>query len=322
MVGFHNATAGQPVAHWWTDNNNAIAFSRGNAGWISINNENSTVGATYQTGLAAGTYCDLIHGAFSNGACTGPAVVVDAAGNATVGTPAKDAVAIDANAVVGGGGSTPPPSSTPSTSPTTPSSSPSTQSGQVAETFSVTGAPTTAPIYLVGPLPALGTWAPASAIPLTQSGSAWTGTVNLPASTAFQYKYIAKDSSGTVTWELDPNHSATTGTSAGTLRDTWHGATSAVSATFNATVTTWYGQNVYVIGSIPALGGWNTGAAAALSSANYPVWSATLTLPPNTSFEYKYIKKDPDGTIEWESGANRSATTGASGSAAFNDTWK
>jgi alpha-amylase len=51
------------------------------------------------------------------------------------------------------------------------------------------------------------------------------------------------------------------------------------------------------------------------------VWSATATVPTDTYFEYKYIKKDPDGTVEWESGANRSYTTGTS-AVTLNDTWK
>lgn len=316
LVGFHNLTRGQAVGNWWSDGNNAIAFSRGSAGWISIDDENSTVSTSYQTGLPAGTYCDLVHGDFANGSCTGPTVVVSASGTATVSTAAKDAVAIDVNAVVGSSG--PPPSS-----PSSPSSSSSSTppSGQVAETFTVTGAPSSAPIYVVGSVPALGNWAPASAIPLAQNGSQWSATVGIPASTAIQYKYIAKDANGNVTWELDPNHSATTGTSAATLTDTWHGASSTVSATFAVNATTWNGQNVYVVGSIPALGSWNTSNAVALSSASYPVWKGTVTLPPNTAFEYKYIKKDPDGSVEWESGANRTYSTGASGSATLNDTW-
>ena len=318
LVGFHNATRGSAVGNWWSDGNNAIAFSRGSAGWISVNNESSAVSNSYQTGLPAGTYCDLVHGNFADGVCSGPTVVVDSTGTATVSTAAKDAVALDVDAVVGSSG--PPPTSA-SSSPSTSSSS-TPPSGQVAETFTVTGAPTSAPIYLVGSLPALGNWAPGSAIPLAQNGSQWSGTVTLPASTAFQYKYIAKDANGNVTWELDPNHSATTGTGAATLADTWHGATSAVSATFDVNATTWVGQNVYVVGSIPALGSWNTSSAVALSAAGYPVWSGTVTLPPNTSFEYKYIKKDPDGTVEWESGGNRTYSTGASGSVTLNDSWK
>jgi alpha-amylase len=322
LVGFHNTTRGQAVGNWWGDGNNAIAFSRGSAGWVSINNENSTVSNSYQTGLPAGTYCDLVHGNFANGTCSGPTVVVSASGTATVTTAAKDAVAIDVDAVVGSGGP-PPTTSSSSSAPSSPSSSASSTppSGQVAETFTVTGAPSSAPIYLVGSVSALGNWAPASAIPLAQNGSQWSATVDLPASTAFQYKYIAKDANGNVTWELDPNHSATTGTAAATLSDTWHGASSTVSATFSVNATTWSGQNVYVVGSVPALGSWNTANAVALSSAAYPVWSGTVTLPPNTAFEYKYIKKDPDGSVEWESGANRTYSTGASGTATLNDAW-
>jgi alpha-amylase len=326
MVGWHNAARGQAVANWTDDGNNAIAFGRGSAAWVSIDNGTSAAAKTYQTGLPAGTYCDLIHGSFANGACSGPTVTVGANGNALVTTPAKDAVAIDVGAVVscGAGGCPPPtsPSSGPTSSASSPSSSPSTPPGTVAESFTVAGAPTNASIYLVGSVPALGNWAPGSAVPLTKSGSSWTGTVNLPASTPIQYKYIAKDSAGNVTWEPDPNHAITTGSTAGSVDDTWHGAPATVSATFNATATTWYGQNVYLIGSIPALGGWDTGKAIALSPANYPVWNATLPLPQNTAFEYKYIKKDPDGTIEWESGANRSHSTGASGSVTFSDSWK
>jgi alpha-amylase len=89
----------------------------------------------------------------------------------------------------------------------------------------------------------------------------------------------------------------------------------------NANVTTNYGQNVYIVGSIPALGSWNTANAVALSSRNYPSWTAALSLPTNTYFEYKYIKIDGSGNVTWESGNNRYYTTGSSGSITFNDTW-
>lgn len=89
----------------------------------------------------------------------------------------------------------------------------------------------------------------------------------------------------------------------------------------NANVTTNYGQNVYIVGSIPALGSWNTANAVALSSQNYPYWTAALSVPTGTYFEYKYIKIDSSGTVTWESGSNRSYTTGSSGSITFNDTW-
>jgi alpha-amylase len=86
-------------------------------------------------------------------------------------------------------------------------------------------------------------------------------------------------------------------------------------------VTTWYGQNVFLVGSIPALGNWDPSQALPLSAADYPTWSVTVTLPAHTYFEYKFIKKDPDGTITWESGPNRSYTTGT-GTATVNATWQ
>ncbi|MFI5838723.1 carbohydrate-binding module family 20 domain-containing protein [Catenuloplanes sp. NPDC051500] len=95
-----------------------------------------------------------------------------------------------------------------------------------------------------------------------------------------------------------------------------------VAVTFNANATTIWGQNVFVVGSVSALGAWNTAAAVPLSSAAYPVWSGTVSLPPNTAVEYKYLKKDGTGTVTWESGANRTFTTGAGGALTRSDTWK
>ena len=95
-----------------------------------------------------------------------------------------------------------------------------------------------------------------------------------------------------------------------------------IQTTFNVYATTYWGQNVYVVGSIPALGDWNTNDAIALSSAGYPTWSASVTLPPGTYFEYKYIKKNPDGSITWESDPNNNYTTPASGSVTLNDSWR
>lgn len=47
-----------------------------------------------------------------------------------------------------------------------------------------------------------------------------------------------------------------------------------------------------------------------------------MNLPPNTTFQFKYIKKNPDGTVTWESDPNRSHTTPASGTSARDDTWR
>ncbi|MFJ9519797.1 carbohydrate-binding module family 20 domain-containing protein [Kitasatospora sp. NPDC101801] len=99
-------------------------------------------------------------------------------------------------------------------------------------------------------------------------------------------------------------------------------AGAATGASFAVTATTATGQNVYLVGSNPALGGWDTGKAPALSSAGYPVWRLDVALAAGTAFEYKYVRKDAAGTVTWESGANRTATVPASGLVTLNDTWR
>lgn len=97
---------------------------------------------------------------------------------------------------------------------------------------------------------------------------------------------------------------------------------SAIATSFNANVTTSWGQNVFVVGNVPELGGWNPASAMALSSAAYPVWRATVNLPPSAAIQYKYVKKNPDGSVTWESDPNRSFTTPSSGTATRDDTWR
>jgi alpha-amylase len=198
MVGFHNAVGAGAVGHWWSDGTNQIAFSRGTAGFVVINNEGGTLVRTFSTGLSAGTYCDVIHGDFSGGSCSGPLVTVDGSGNATVNVAGMDAVAIDTAAKVTG--------------------------TYVRATFNA-NAPTSfgQNVYVVGSIPALGSWNTASAVPLSSAGyPVWSAGTPLPANTSFQYKYIKKNADGSITWEADPNRSTSTGTTPLTLNDTWH----------------------------------------------------------------------------------------------------
>ena len=89
-------------------------------------------------------------------------------------------------------------------------------------------------------------------------------------------------------------------------------AASSVAVTFNEKVTTAWGDSVKVVGSISALGNWSPSSAIALSASQYtssnPLWSATVTLPAGTTFQYKFIKVSSSGAVTWESDPNRSYT--------------
>lgn len=102
MVGFHNAVDGTPVVNWYDNGNNQIAFGRGSAGYLTINNEGYAVtGRRYHSNLPAGRYCDVIHGDYTGGSCTGPVITVDSGGWFAADVPAYDAVAIHVGAKVG-----------------------------------------------------------------------------------------------------------------------------------------------------------------------------------------------------------------------------
>lgn len=96
MVAWHNAAAGAEVANWYDDGANLIAFSRGDKAWIAINNGTTAETVTVQSGMAPGTYCDVISGVSAGGpgaGCTGQSVTVDPHGFASVTVPAKGSVA-------------------------------------------------------------------------------------------------------------------------------------------------------------------------------------------------------------------------------------
>ncbi|RKH14460.1 alpha-amylase [Corallococcus sp. CA047B] len=139
------------------------------------------------------------------------------------------------------------------------------------------------------------------------ASTAYTDT-GLTLGTAYSYTVRARDNAG----NASAQGSALSVTT----------ATSGAAVTFRSTASTVQGQNVYVVGSLAALGSWSPAAAILLSPANYPTWDATVGLPGSTAFEYKYIKKDAAGNVVWESGANRASTTPASGTVTLNDTWR
>lgn len=102
MVKFRKIVAGTDENHWWDDGSNAIAFARGSLGWVALSREDTAVAATVSTGMAAGSYCDVIPGGRANGACAGDTVVVDSAGAVRLRLAPNSAVAIDTATRLGG----------------------------------------------------------------------------------------------------------------------------------------------------------------------------------------------------------------------------
>jgi alpha-amylase len=66
------------VSNWWTNGRDQMAYSRGNLGFVLINNSTDNIHQTFQTGLLAGSYCNLMDVNCSN------TIVVNQAGLASI----------------------------------------------------------------------------------------------------------------------------------------------------------------------------------------------------------------------------------------------
>ncbi|MFG3009433.1 CBM20 domain-containing protein [Streptomyces cinerochromogenes] len=195
----------------------------------------------------------------------------------------------------------------------------------VSVSFSVQATTEGETLLVSGSAPQLGAWDPAKAVPLGTTASAyphWTTGIRLPVGLTVQYKYLKRSPTGVVTWENTPNRTLTVAPDGPGNDDRWN--VTPVSATFRATATTTWGQNLYVSGNLADLGAWDPAKALPLAtdSSAYPLWNGTHQLPPDTTVQYKYLKKNPDGTITWENGDNRTVFTTATGAVTLNDIWR
>ncbi|KAJ7443200.1 glycoside hydrolase [Mycena galericulata] len=204
MVGFRNRVGSAAITNWVSPQSQQIAFGRGSAGFVAINNADSAWSGTFTTSLPNGAYCDVISGKSVSGACTGAGFTVSG-GIFSATVPARSAIAI-------------------------------------------------------------------------HTGELGTGSAG--------------------------------------------GGTSTVAVSFAEMASTTFGENIFLVGSISQLGTWDPSASLPLSAATYPIWTTTVTLPPNTAFMYKFIRKETNGSVVWESDPNRSATTSGSGSQTISTSWR
>lgn len=79
---------------------------------------------------------------------------------------------------------------------------------------------------------------------------------------------------------------------------------------FHVKAETSYGENIYIVGNVPELGSWDPDKCTeALLNPNYPEWFLPVSVPAGTEIQFKFIKKDANGTVTWESGDNRVITS-------------
>ncbi|KAJ5887363.1 Glucoamylase [Penicillium taxi] len=148
----------------------------------------------------------------------------------------------------------------------------------------------------------------ASSVPATCVSSSATGLYSTATDTAWPATLTGGSSESTTT--TSSPGSTTTG------------------ITFDLTATTEYGQNMFISGSICALGDWDTDDAIALSADDYTdsdhLWLVTIGLTAGEFFKYKYIFVESDGTVVWADSDNEPDTVPAAcgeTTATVDDTW-
>ncbi len=76
--------------------------------------------------------------------------------------------------------------------------------------------------------------------------------------------------------------------------------------TFSINQTTTFGQSVFVLGDLPELGGNDLRFSVKLEPSAYPIWKATVSLPVNRAYTYRYyIRNDAAG--QWGNASNGTA---------------
>lgn len=91
MVAFRNHVGNSQFRNFWynPNNENQIAFCRGNKGFIAFTNEGD-LRALLDVCVPPGIYCDVISGEIVNGICTGKTVVVGFLGKAYISILARE----------------------------------------------------------------------------------------------------------------------------------------------------------------------------------------------------------------------------------------
>ncbi len=86
-----------------------------------------------------------------------------------------------------------------------------------------------------------------------------------------------------------------------------------------------FGQNVYLVGNVHELGGWDTESAIGplynQVMFQYPTWYFDVSVPASTALEFKFIKKD-GSTVIWENGSNHEYFTPTSMPGTVNVNWQ
>ncbi|KAI3857598.1 hypothetical protein MKW98_028862 [Papaver atlanticum] len=167
---------------------------------------------------------------------------------------------------------------------------------------------------VVGDDPILGVWNPLSGIPLKWSqGHIWTAEIDVPVNKTIQFMFLLKDQTGEFVWQPGPRRVFQTGeTSKMIVLESWDfeeeplanpntledvtAQSKTVKVKFQLPSRCLVGQEFFLIGDDPILGGWDPSGAIPLKWSkrnNGDLWtSAALDLPIGKTVQFRFMLKD------------------------------
>ncbi|MBL4845984.1 MAG: DUF1669 domain-containing protein, partial [Planctomycetes bacterium] len=165
-------------------------------------------------------------------------------------------------------------------------------------------------VVLVGEDPALGAWDPARGVELRTSTGvfpAWAGQVRLPANTQTRCKAVVIRADGSVRWELGQDLALSVD-SAGTnavFESAFRDEIEVRFAVDHTTLAT--GRTLSLVGAHPTLGAWDPAKSLLLRADPQTPgrYLLNVKLPGRTLQRCKLVEHAADGSVIWESGADR-----------------
>jgi alpha-amylase len=94
MVRFRRVTEGSSLAHTWSGSSLTVAYARDGKGYVAINLGGEVMEETLQTGLAEGSYCNVLQMSDSESCGAETRIQVNADGTASLSIPAGSAIAL------------------------------------------------------------------------------------------------------------------------------------------------------------------------------------------------------------------------------------
>ncbi|KAF8676945.1 Alpha-amylase [Rhizoctonia solani] len=129
-------------------------------------------------------------------------------------------------------------------------------------------------------------------------------------------------SGGTFTATVPPRSAIALFTGAIGTGSRREGESGLATVSFTVSIQAASDESVFVVGNIQQLGDWAPSKSIAMSSSSLPTWGVNITIPTDTEFSYKYIRKTSNESVIWESDPNRSAVAPSSGTLTLNDVWR